>query len=189
MSGENVEWKDVAPGEYQVNLSVTNNVGGMDGDKIKVYVSFYGYWSDSDWQISGGNSNDAEEIEFEMPVVYDKEQGNTVRKVEIILTYPQIDDDCTDITPGEGNNCRNKLDIYAYNEDEDEAKNTTETPLDNREEGDCDDESDCVLMLLSSYMFTDTESTYGDGEWTIAIHNEKVNDQKIESFVIILHYK
>ena len=78
--------------------------------------------------------------------------------------------------------------IY-YNEDEDEAKNTTETPLDNREEGDCDDESDCVLMLLSSYMFTDTESTYGDGEWTIAIHNEKVNDQKIESFVIILHYK
>ena len=189
LTGENAEWKDVAPGEYQINLSVTNNVGGMDGDKIKVYVSFYGHWSDSDWQISGANSNDPEELEFEMPVFYDKEQGNTIRKVEVILSYPQIDDDCTDITPGEGNNCRNKLDIYAYNEDEDEAKNTTETPLDNREEGDCDDESDCVLMLLSSYMFTDTESTYGDGEWIIAIHNEKVNDQKIESFVIILHYK
>ena len=84
----------------------------------------------------------------------------------------------------------NKENSFIYLvQDEDEAKNTTETPLDNREEGDCDDESDCVLMLLSSYMFTDTESTYGDGEWIIAIHNEKVNDQKIESFVIILHYK
>ena len=67
--------------------------------------------------------------------------------------------------------------------------NTSETPLDGREHGDCDDDNDCLQLLLSSYMFTETESTFGDGEWVIAIHNEKVNDQKIESFVIILHYK
>jgi len=189
LTGESVEWKDVAPGEYQVNLSVTNSAGKMDGDKIKVYVSFYGHWSDTDWEIASGNSNDPEEIQFDVPVVYDKDQGNTIRKVEVILTYPQIDDDCQDITPGEGNNCRNKIDIYAYNEEDEEARNTTETPLDSREHGDCDDDNDCLQLLLSSYMFTETESTFGDGEWVIAIHNEKVNDQKIESFVIILHYK
>ena len=40
LTGESVEWKDVAPGEYQINLSVMNSAGKMDGDKIKVYVSF-----------------------------------------------------------------------------------------------------------------------------------------------------
>ena len=189
LTGESVEWKDVAPGEYQINLSVMNSAGKMDGDKIKVYVSFYGHWSDSDWEIASGNSNDPEEIQFDMPVMYDKEAGNTIRKVELILTYPQIDDDCTDVTPGEGNNCRNKLDIYAYNEEDEEARNTTETPLDGRDHGDCDDDNDCLQLLLSSYMFTETESTFGDGDWVVAIHNEKINDQKIESFVIILHYK
>ena len=96
---------------------------------------------------------------------------------------------CQDVTPGEGDNCRNKLDIYAYNEEDEEARNTSETPLDGREHGDCDDDDDCVQLLLSSYMFTETESTFGDGDWVVAIHNEKVNDQKIQSFVIILHYK
>ena len=28
-------------------------------------------------------------------------------------------------------------------------------------------------------MFTETESTFGDGEWVVAIHNEKINDQKL----------
>ena len=68
-----------------------------------------------------------------MPVIYDKEASNTIRKVELILTYPQIDDDCQDVTPeSEGNNCH-KLDIYAYNEEDEEARNTTETPLDGRD--------------------------------------------------------
>ena len=187
LTGESVQWKDVAPGEYQINLSVTNSAGKMDGDKIKVYVSFYGYWAENDWQIGSGSANDPEEIEFEVPVVYDKELGNTIRKVEAILIYPQIDDDCQDVTPGEGNNCRNKLDIFAYNEEEEEARNTTE---DSRDPDWCDDDNDCVSATLQSYYFTETASTFGDGLWVLTIHNEKVtNDQKIESFVIILHYK
>ena len=91
LTGEQVEWKDVAPGEYEVNLSVTNSAGAMDGDKIKVYVSYYGEWKD--FQIDGNNSGSPKVIEFDMPVVYDRDQGNTIRKVEAILTYPQIDDD------------------------------------------------------------------------------------------------
>ena len=55
---------------------------------------------------------------------------------------------------------------------------------------DCDeDTNDCVHLTLSSYMFTDTESTYGDGEWVLQIRNEKINDLKVESFVIRLYYR
>ena len=183
LTGESVEWKDVAPGEYEVNLSVTNSAGSMDGDKIKVYVSYYGEWKD--FQIDGKTSNTPKEIPFEMSVVYDRDQGNTIRKVEAILTYPQIDDDCL---LGDSQ-CGNTLDIFAFNEEEEEATNTTETTNENRDAGDCDSENYCVSLLLSSYMFTDTESTYDDGDWIMKVSNDMVRDAQIESIVIILHYK
>jgi len=184
LTGESVEWKDVAPGEYEVNLSVTNSAGEIDGDKIKVYVSYYGEWKD--FQIDGKTSNTPKEIEFDMSVVYDRDQGNTIRKVETILTYPQLDDDCW---AGESQ-CGNTLDIFAFNEEDEEATNTTETANENRDAGDCDDDENyCVMLLLSSYMFTDTESTYGDGDWIMKISNDMLRDAQIESMVIILHYK
>ena len=43
--------------------------------------------------------------------------------------------------------------------------------------------------LEEIYMFTDSESTYGDGEWTMKIRNERVNDFNIDQFVIRLYYK
>jgi len=119
-------------------------------------------------------------------VVYDRDQGNTIRKVETILTYPQIDDDCL---LGDSQ-CGNTLDIFAFNEEDEEATNTTETANENRDAGDCDDDENyCVMLLLSSYMFTDTESTFGDGNWIMKISNDMVRDAQIESMVIILHYK
>lgn len=183
LTGEQVEWKDVAPGEYEVNLSVTNSAGAMDGDKIKVYVSYYGEWKD--FQIDGNNSGSPKVIEFDMPVVYDRDQGNTIRKVEAILTYPQIDDDCV---LGD-NQCGNTLNLYAFNEEDEEASNTSDTANENRDEGDCDSDNYCVLLLLSSYMFMDTESTWDDGEWMMQIRNNRWNDVQVESIVIILHYK
>tara|TARA_A100001234_G_scaffold212130_1_gene213391 strand:+ start:743 stop:1921 length:1179 start_codon:yes stop_codon:yes gene_type:complete len=182
LTGEQVEWKDVAPGEYEVNLSVTNSAGAMDGDKIKVYVSYYGEWKD--FQIDGNNSGSPKVIEFDMPVVYDRDQGNTIRKVETILTYPQLDGD-----QPFGNDVENTLNLYAFNEEEEEAANTSDTANENRDEGDCDSENYCVLLLLSSYMFMDTESTWDDGEWMMQIRNNRWNDVQVESMVIILHYK
>ena len=181
LTGEQVEWKDVAPGEYEVNLSVTNSAGAMDGDKIKVYVSYYGEWKD--FQIDGNNSGSPKVIEFDMPVVYDRDQGNTIRKVEAILTYPQLDNDqqFTDV--------ENILNLYAFNEEDEEASNTSDTANENRDEGDCDSDNYCVLLLLSSYMFMDTESTWDDGEWMMQIRNNRWNDVQVESIVIILHYK
>ncbi|MDA1168680.1 MAG: hypothetical protein O2866_07345, partial [archaeon] len=154
---------------------------------IRVYISYAGYWSD--FEISGNTSNNAIEEDFDVMIVYDKDGGNTIRKAVAELTYPQQDGDCTPVVGT--NNCRAKLDLYAYNEDDEEAANTSEVGIDQRSDGDDCDESnnDCIYLTLSSYLFTDSDSTYGDGEWTITIQNDKFNDLLVESFVIRLYYK
>ena len=81
------------------------------------------------------------------------------------------------------------LNIFAYNEEDEEAGNTTSTDLESRDDGDCGSDQDCVHLRLSGYMFADTESTYGDGEWTMSIQNDRVNDFMVDQFVIRLFYK
>ena len=186
LTGETIDWNNVEPGEYELHLNIENSAGMTDSDSIKVYVSYAGQWSD--FELGGNTSGSPVTLDFDVNVVYDKDNGNTIRKMVGELTYPKIDGDCTNIGT---NNCRAKLDIFAFNEDDEEASNTSETGLDQRSDGsDCDeDEHDCVFLTLSSYMFTDTESTYDDGEWTMQIRNEKINDLQVESFIIRLHYK
>ncbi|MBT61255.1 MAG: hypothetical protein CMA63_06880 [Euryarchaeota archaeon] len=187
LSGETIDWTNVAPGEYELHLTVINSAGMVDTDSIKVYVNYAGKWSD--FELGGNTSGTPQTLDFDFTVVYDKDQGNTVRKVVGELTYPQQDGDCTTAFPG-ATNCRAKLDIYAFNEDDEEASNTSSVGLDQRSDGDCDeDENDCVHLTLSSYMFTDTESTYGDGDWILQVRNEKINDLEVESFVIKLEYR
>ena len=184
-SGETIDWSNVAPGEYEVNLNIRNSAGLTSSDSIKVYVNYAGQWSD--FEMGGNTSGNAQTLDFDVNIVYDKDQGNTIRKAVGELTYPQIDDGCFETGTG---NCRAQLDIYAINEEDEEASNTSSKALDQRTDGDCDeDNNDCVHLTLSSYMFTDTESTYGDGEWVFQIRNEKVNDLQVESFVIRLHYR
>ena len=45
----------------------------------------------------------------------------------------------------------------------------------------------CLSLPLSSYLMTDT--THGDGEWTMRIHNDRWNDIKVHQFRIVLEYK
>jgi PKD repeat protein len=186
LTGEDIEWTNVKPGEYELHLTIENSAGLTDSDSIKVYVSYAGKWSD--FEMGGNTSGNAVTLDFDLNVVYDKDNGNTIRKAVGELTYPKIDGDCTNIGT---NNCRAKLDVYAFNEEDEEASNTSDTGLDQRSDGDdCDeDDNDCVFLTLSSYMFTDTESTYGDGDWVMQIRNEKFNDLQVESFIIRLHYK
>ena len=184
-SGETIDWSNVAPGEYEVNLNILNSAGLTDSDTIKVYVSYAGQWSD--FEMGGNTSGNAQTLDFDVNIIYDKDKGNTIRKAVGELTYPQQDEGCFETGVG---NCRAKLDIHAINEEDEEASNTSGKALDQRTDGDCDeDNNDCVHLTLSSYMFTDTESTYGDGEWVFQIRNEKVNDLKVESFIIRLHYR
>lgn len=185
LTGETVEWSNVPPGEYEVSLTVTNNVGMVDTDTIRVFVNYAGYWAD--FEIGGNSTSGAAEIDFDALINYDKDVGNTIRKVVVELEYPQQDDDW--IGGGSSSQNRNKLDIFAYNEEDEEASNTTDTAVDSRDQGECDDDQDCVHLTISSYMFTDTDSTYGDGEWTLSIKNERWNDIAVDQFVIRLFYK
>ncbi len=185
LRGQSVQWDNVPPGEYEIGLTVTNDVEMTDSETIKVYVSYAGYWDD--FEIGGNSSGNPGEISFDTLIHYDKDSGNTIVKAVMELEYPQQDDDCTSV-PGT-NNCRAELNIFAFNEDDDEADNTTDVSLDSRDEGDCDDAQDCVHLKMSSYMFSDTDSTYGDGEWTMSIRNNKINDLVIDRFVIRLYYK
>ena len=100
--------------------------------------------------------------------------------------YLKEDADCTNV-PGT-NNCRAKLDLYGFNSTDEEAANTSATGLDQRQSGDCDSDTDCVwLQFTGSYHFSETQ--FKDGEWTMTLRNEKVNDLEVESLIIRLIYK
>lgn len=184
LSGENAEWKDVAPGEYKIALTVTNGVGLTDTDETVVYVNYVGRWSD--FEIGGNTSNAPIDMEFSFPVVQDSDASNTIRRAVGELNYPKNDEDCTAV-PGT-NNCRAKLDLYGFNDTDEEAGNTSATPLDQRSAGDCSSDNDCVwLQFTGSYHFA--ESQWKDGQWTFTLRNERINDLNVESLTIRLVYK
>ncbi|MDP6869879.1 MAG: PKD domain-containing protein [Candidatus Poseidoniaceae archaeon] len=185
-SGETVEWKEVEPGEYKISLTVTNGADYTDTDEVVVYVNYVGQWNE--FQIGGGSGNNPTDMEFKFSVTQDVDNGNTIRRSIGELIYPKEDSDCIDTCPGDCNNCRAKIDIFGYNSTDEEIANTSETGLDQRTAGDCDDSTDCVwLQFTGSYHFS--ESQHKDGEWTYIIRNEMVNDLEIESFAIRLVYK
>tara|TARA_B110000495_G_scaffold197111_1_gene206902 strand:- start:81 stop:1277 length:1197 start_codon:yes stop_codon:yes gene_type:complete len=184
LSGETVEWKEVPPGEHKIALTVTNGAGLSSVDEVVVYVNYVAKWND--FSIAGNNSNNPIDIEFTFPVTQDKDSGNTIRKAVGELIYLKEDSDCTNV-PG-ANNCRAKLDLYGFNSTDEEAGNTSAIGLDQRQNGDCDSDTDCVwLQFTGSYQFS--EKQWKDGEWTMTLRNEKVNDLDIESMVIRLVYK
>ena len=184
LSGEKVEWRDLAPGEYKIALTVTNGAGLSETDETVVYVNYAGKWKD--FSIAGNNSNNAVEIEFDYMVVNNLDNGNTIRKGIAELVYPKQDGDCTDI-PGT-NNCRAILNLYSYNSSGDEAKNTSSLGPDQRSAGDCDSDNDCIIQTLTG-TYEYSESFWQDGEWKFVIQNDKINDLDIESLTIKIEYK
>ena len=195
LEGESVEWKDIAPGKYLIALTVTSGQGLTSTDESIVYVNYAGRWTDI--SIAGNTSGSAIEIDFSFDVNYDVESGNKIKRAEADLVYPQEDDDCIDTIPGEESNCRAKIDLFSYNSTDDASADTSAIDVSQRQYGDCDDENDCVtLVLTGSCHFSDNPSAdednpcyRKDGEWTIAIHNEMVNDLEVESLTIFLNYK
>ncbi|MDE0557672.1 MAG: hypothetical protein OSB30_04270, partial [Candidatus Poseidoniaceae archaeon] len=157
---------------------------------IKIYVSYAAKWSD--FEMAGNTSSNGDpnsELEFDVTISYDRDTGNTIRKAVAELTYPQQDDGCVDTIPGEESNCRAQLEIFAFNEEDEEGGNTANTGLDQRTDGeDCDEANDCVHLVMSSYLFGDGDNTYGDGDWTFDIRNDKRNTLQVESFIIRLVY-
>ena len=186
LTGKTVEWKELGPGEYKISLTVINGEGLASTDDVIVYVNYIGKWSD--FSIGGNTSNNAVDIEFSFPVTNDVASKNTIKRATGKLVYPKEDSDCTDVVPGDGNNCRAKIDLYGFNATDEEAGNTSAIDVEQRSAEDCDDDTDCVLLQFTgSYHFS--ESYWKDGEWTLTIRNEMVNDLDIESLTIRLLYK
>ncbi len=184
LTGETVEWKEVLAGEYKIALTVTNGAGLSNTDEVVVYVNYVAKWND--FAIAGNNSNSPIDIDFSFPASQDLDSGNTIRRAVGELVYLKEDGDCTNV-PG-ANNCRAKLDLYGFNSTDEEAGNTSAMGLDQRQSGDCDSDTDCVwLQFTGSYHFS--ESQWKDGEWTMTLRNEKVNDLEVESLIIRLIYK
>ena len=186
LTGQTVEWKELEPGEYKIALTVVNGAGLSATDELIVYVNYVGRWSDL--SIAGNTSNSPADIEFSFPATQNLDSGNTIKRVAGELIYPKEDEDCTDVILGEGNNCRAKIDLYGFNSTDEQVANTSAIGVEQRTYGDCDENTDCVwLQFTGSYHFA--ESQWKDGEWTMTIRNEMVNDLEIESLTIRLSYK
>jgi|TARA_B110000881_G_scaffold211651_1_gene220404 hypothetical protein len=183
-TGEYFDWKEVPAGEHKIALTVTNGAGLSNVDEVVVYVNYVAKWND--FAIGGNTSNNPIDIEFAFPVTQDTDSGNTIRRAVGELVYLKEDADCTPVFGT--NNCRAKLDLYGFNSTDEEAGNTSAIGLDQRQNGDCDSDTDCVwLQFTGSYHFS--ESQWKDDEWTMTLRNEKVNDLEIESLIIRLVYK
>ena len=187
-TGETFSWPELAPGEYKIQLTVTAGGGMTDTDTTTVYVNYVGKWSEFEMAPNETQQSEPEDLDFEITVTYDTDIGNTIRKAQTELIYPQQDGDCF----GGDTVCRNQLDLYGFNssnrdsKDED-SQNTSSEGLDNRQAGDCPSEMDCIWLSLTGYTFSENEDK--DGQWTISVRNENVRDIAVESLVIRLVYK
>ncbi len=188
ITGETIAWTELAPGEYKIQLTVTAGGGMTNTDAVTVNVNYVGKWSEFEMASNGTDQTEPEDLDFDITVTHDTDSGNTIRKAQIELIYPQQDSDCF---LGE-TACRNTLDIYGFNSSnkdskEEDAQNTSETALEDRQDGDCPSEMDCIWLPLSGWGFSESEDK--DGEWTVSIRNEDIRDKAVESLVIRLVYK
>ena len=183
-TGENTEWTNVGPGEYEIRLSVTDNQGFVDTMDMDVFVNYRGAWAE--FTIDSNGTSGTGSVTFEYPITYNQDTGNTIRYVKIQFTYPKQDDDWAI----GGDQSSNSLDAYVYNgtqsdSDTEEVANTTYLDDESRTAGDCSDDDRCVELRLSTQHFRN----YLDGQWTVDLINEQWHDTTVKSFVIILEYK
>ncbi|MDP6324495.1 MAG: PKD domain-containing protein, partial [Candidatus Thalassarchaeaceae archaeon] len=171
-TGENAEWTNVWPGEYEIRLTVTDNQGFVDTMDMDVFVNYRGAWAE--FTIDGNGTSGSGTITFEFPLTYNQDTGNTIRYAKIQFTYPKQDDDWQPGTCTPSSICANKLDAYVYNgtqsdSDTEEVANTTYLDDESRTAGDCSDDDRCIDLRLSTQHFRN----YLDGQWTVDLTNEK----------------
>lgn len=183
-SGELFEWNDVAPGEYPIALTVTDSDDLDDTDSCYAFVNLQANWGER--QMPGASiGGDPALLDFDYPVQYDLESGNTISQVRIELVYLTIDDD--NPLPGQPEQ-RNHLDLYVENDTGEDVVDTSSMSNDTRDARNCDGQTEddsCVFVTLSSSTFR----TNLGGEWKVNIQNDNVRDATIKSMTIWLTYK
>ena len=186
IEGEEPEWLNVVPGEYEIKLTVTDNNGFTATDEIDVFVNYRGSWAE--FTIDSNGTSGSAVVTFGFPVGYDQDTGNTMRYVKIQVTYPKLDDDWPAGTCSEQTGCSNRLDVYVYNETEEECSpncNTSASADGDQAFGDCSEDDRCFEQRVTPSQMRN----YLEGDWTVDLVNEKAHDTTVKSFVILLEYK
>ena len=172
--GKTYELKDVDIGEYEVQLTVSNNEGYSAQQQVMVYVEYMGDWQELH---VNGNQTDNGELVFETTFHYDRDTKNKIKKVDILLIYPTTDDDWV---AGSGDHV---LDIHMFNETGEEIINTT--TKERGQQCNAPDEYQCVTLQVTSYLIDSKD----DGEWEIKIINANAYDADDVSLSIEIQYK
>jgi|TARA_B100001540_G_scaffold242835_1_gene217729 PKD repeat protein len=187
-TGETYTWKDLPPGKWEVQLTVTDDRGLQDSDEVIVYINYVGEWTDF---TVGRNASGSDNIlEFEFNTVYeDSPSVNKVKRIDFELTYPQKDPDGSfwgDAAAAQ------TLDIYVYNNTKEpkDVTNTSSVTNDQRTGNsnfECDtDEDYCIFSQISGSYHV---KKYYSGPWSVEIVNTEQNEADAKKFTIRITFK
>ena len=177
-TGESINLEDMPAGSWDIQLTVTDNHGLTDSDDSTLYINYRATWSDF---VIDRRYQDPVIMTFDYPVSYDSEGQNKIRYLRTKLTYPAEDGD----QPFGGVDTENKLDLYIYNETDEEVANTTGVGDDNRNAGDCQSDDRCVWLVIGG----STVRGFLPGTWTVDLQNEKTHNTEVKSLIIELQYR
>lgn len=190
-TGETYVWQSVTAGEYKISLEVIDNNEYKDIDDSLLFVNYRGEWNNFELDRANGSQGLSDSILFDLPVVYNEEEKNTIRYVKLKLTYP-IEDSSDDWPFGcAGDQCHNRFDMFVENETGEEVADTTAVTDEQMTYGDCDTGTEedpgnrCLWLSLTSSQWRE----YLDGEYTVRIQNQEQHNAEIIEFAIELIYK
>jgi len=176
-TGESINLEDMPAGSWDIQLTVTDNNGLTDSDDSTLYINYRATWSDF---VIDRRYQDPVIMTFDYPVSYEDGQ-NKIRYLRTKLTYPAEDAD----QPFGGVDTENKLDLYIFNETDEEVANTTGVGDDNRNAGDCQSDDRCVWLVIGG----STVRGFLPGTWTVDLQNEKTHNTEVKSLIIELQYR
>ncbi|MDP6741623.1 MAG: PKD domain-containing protein [Candidatus Thalassarchaeaceae archaeon] len=174
-SGETHEW-EVPPGEWKIQLTVTDDQGMTSSEDTWVYVNARAKWSDI--EIARNNSAENPREDFTAPLTYDFENSHKLNQFKARLVYPKKD-------PGIGIDLDNRMDLYFFNQTDEEVRNSSANSDEQQTDSDCSEDNYCLTMTSSTGDFR----TYLDGQWTVQVFNTKQHNAEILELQIILKYK
>ena len=188
--GETYQWA-VPAGEWRVQVTVYDDQGMSSSEDSWVYVNARATWTTI--EIGRNNSADNPTEEFTFPLTYDLENSQKINRVKSRLVYPIKD-------PGGGCGAlcelNNRMDLYTYNDTDEDIRDTTATSDESRTDSDCGDDDRCVSMTSSTGDFRDfcsggptpSGTCLGD-TWTIIVQNNEQHNAEITELRIELVYK
>ena len=175
-TGETYQW-DVSPGEWKIQLTVTDDQGMSSSEDTWVYVNARAKWSDI--EIGRNNSADNPREEFTAPLSYDFENSLKLNQFKARLVYPKKD-------PGAGIlELDNRMDLYFFNATDEEVRNSSANSDEQQTDSDCSDDNYCVTMTSGTGDFR----SFLDGQWTVQVLNTEQHNAEILEIQIVLKYK